>query len=371
MKIIHLLLGKPDPNSMNGVNKVVHNLATSQKHLGYDVEVWGITATPNIIRHKHEYPLRLFKGSSFRFMVSKDLIQAIGTLKPDTLMHFHSVFIPEFIAVRRLLIQKGIPWVLTPHGGYAPRSLMKNRFAKIVYLYLFEKHLVDGAKTIHAIGETEVSDINRLFNTQKIILVPNGQNPADLVFKPKNIDRKARPVFGFCGRLATDHKGLDLLIKGFSKYHATGGKGVLWLIGDGQDKNSLKRLCADLGVENDVIFWGKKSGQEKLNLLSHMDVFIHTSCFEGLPMAVLEAAGLSLPLLVSKETNMGTYVKRWQCGTVLTENTPHEIAKALKMLTNFFNKGKLSGMGEKAQTMILAEFQWPKIAGTLVQKAYK
>ncbi len=88
-------------------------------------------------------------------------------------------------------------------------------------------------------------------------------------------------------------------------------------------------------------------------------------------MAVLEAAGLSLPLLVSKETNMGSYLERWKSGVVLKENTPLEIAKALKMLKNCFNKSQLPGMGEKAQTMLMAEFQWPKIAKDLVQKAYK
>ena len=45
MKIIHLILGRANPNRMNGVNKVVHNLATVQSQKGYTIEVWGITSS--------------------------------------------------------------------------------------------------------------------------------------------------------------------------------------------------------------------------------------------------------------------------------------------------------------------------------------
>ena len=39
-KIVHLVLGKANPERMNGVNKVAHALAATQKDFGYDVEVW-------------------------------------------------------------------------------------------------------------------------------------------------------------------------------------------------------------------------------------------------------------------------------------------------------------------------------------------
>jgi hypothetical protein len=45
-KIIHLVLGKANPDRMNGVNKVAHNQAIALFELGCDVEIWGITKTP-------------------------------------------------------------------------------------------------------------------------------------------------------------------------------------------------------------------------------------------------------------------------------------------------------------------------------------
>ena len=296
MKIIHVLLGEPNPNTMNGVNKVVHYLATYQNRLGHDVEVWGITPTPHVVNHEHEYPLRLFKNNSLRFILCKELKQAIDALKPEAVVHFHSVFILEFFFISRRLIRKGVSWVLTPHGGYSDGVLAKNRIVKGIYLQFFEKPLVKRAKIVHAIGEGEISSIKKHFNVSKVTLVPNGFEQDQMPFIEKKLQRNLRPVFGYCGRLVATHKGLDLLIEGFSRYRNNGGLGALWLIGDGPDKESLEKLCDELGVGNDVEFLGVKFGEDKLNFLGHMDVFVHCSRWDVLPTGVLEAAGMALPL---------------------------------------------------------------------------
>jgi hypothetical protein len=43
MEIIHIVLGKANPDRMNGVNKVVYQLATKQAEFGEKVSVWGIS----------------------------------------------------------------------------------------------------------------------------------------------------------------------------------------------------------------------------------------------------------------------------------------------------------------------------------------
>ena len=55
MEIIHIILGKANPERMNGVNKVVHEMASNQTQRGYEVMVWGITTNP-----VHDYPERGF-----------------------------------------------------------------------------------------------------------------------------------------------------------------------------------------------------------------------------------------------------------------------------------------------------------------------
>ena len=60
MEIIHLILGKADPERMNGVNKVVYQLATQQHLFGEQVAVWGITSDTTVNYNDRNFEMRLF-----------------------------------------------------------------------------------------------------------------------------------------------------------------------------------------------------------------------------------------------------------------------------------------------------------------------
>lgn len=372
MKIIHILQGKANPDTMNGVNKVVHHLATEQLRLGHEVEVWGITATPEIIRHKHDYPLRLFSATKGRFFLSNELNFAIDSIKVKHLVaHLHSVFLPELFAASRRLKKNKIPWVLSPHSGYNPNSMKKNKMAKAIYMKFFEKQLITGATRIHAIGANEVADIQRLDALADVVLIPNGQSFDEVVHSSVACNEPSeRPVFGFCGRLARDHKGLDLLIKGFAHYKKSGGKGALWLIGDGPDKILLIKLAEKEGISKSIRFLGAMFGDNKLSIMKQMDVFVHTSRWEGMPTATLESAALGKPLLISEETNMGDYVRRYGNGIVLDDNTPTIIAETMAVFSQLFNAGKIQVMGDKSIKLIEDELNWPVIAEKMNHTLY-
>jgi len=96
IKIIHLVLGKANPNRMNGVNKVAYQLATTHTRLGYDTKLWGIANTL-----EHNYPERNFKTELFlqyknKGKVNQELRTAIAELPSETVVHIHGAFIPTF-----------------------------------------------------------------------------------------------------------------------------------------------------------------------------------------------------------------------------------------------------------------------------------
>lgn len=370
VKVVHVLLGKANPNRMIGVNKVVHSLATEQHRQGHDVEVWGITSTPESASHDHEYRLRLFKPGRLRLLPTSELRKAVDSLQKNDVVHLHSVFVPEFFAVSQLLKKRGIHWVLTPHSGYDPRSMAHRRLLKKTYWALFESRPVKGARIIHAIGSSEKEDIQRIAPGKTCVLIPNGQNLNELEFPRREIKRLRRPVFGYCGRLVVAQKGLDLLLEAFSLYLAADGTGELWLVGDGPDRGRLENIVSRLGMSDQVRFLGAKFGSEKLNYLAHMDVFVHTSRWDVIPTAVLEAAGLARPLLLSKATNLGEFVECHGSGIVLPDNTAGEIASAMESLAQARIEGRLDTMGVRARKMIEEEFDWSTIVSRLHKEVY-
>ena len=363
MRIIHILPGKANPDTPNGVNKAVHWMATSQARQGHEVEVWGLVSRMNLPPHEREYALRLFPVTPLRFTLSRPLKLALRQLEAGAWVHFHSVYIPEFPSIARLLQKRGLRYSITPHNGYAPGVFRKDPIKKHLYVFLREAKYLRNAAWIHAIGESEVADDLRIAPRARVVLIPVGQEllEARSGAEPAHAEH---PLIGFCGRLDMHVKGLDYLLEGFAAYKAKGGEGELWLIGDGGDRALLERKAAESGAP--VRFLGVRYGEEKLRLLSSVDLFIHCSRWEGLPTACLEAAALGRPLLVGRETNLAGYVERSGAGLVLEETSAAGVERALERVQNLYQSRQLPAMGAKARRMIEDEFQWEKNARSFI-----
>lgn len=368
MKIVHILLGKANPETMNGVNKVVHNLATEQHRAGHDVEVWGLSSTwARGTTHPHDYALRLLPVTRSRFLLAAPLVMLLRNLSTESWVQLHSVFIPEFSGVAAMLHRRRMPFGITPHGGYSPQVLARSRIKKLLYVVAVEARLLRRASLIHAIGATEVGDIKALMPSANIVLVPNGQDtlrPGGIIGPPLGA---SRPIFVFCGRLDAQHKGLDLLLSGFAKHLEQRRKGTLWIIGDGPDRYNLEARARSFGFDQTVQFHGAVFGQKKLDILSSADVFVHPSRWDGVPTAVLEAAALGLPLLLSAATNLGGPVQSDGAGIVLGENTPSEIARGMSEFTTMLEDNRLPAVGRRARAMVQERFAWPAISAQLVE----
>ena len=174
MEIIHVILGKANPNRMNGVNKVVNSIATFQKKLGHKVSVWGITKNP-----VHDYPERnydtiLFKEKS-KFFMPKGMLSQINKQSKETTFHFHGGFIPQFILISKFILKRGAKYVFTPHGSYNTIAMERSNWKKKLYVLLYEKKMVENAKSIHFIGKSEIEGAKELFTINNYQLVPNGQ----------------------------------------------------------------------------------------------------------------------------------------------------------------------------------------------------
>ncbi len=367
MEIVHLILGKANPQRMNGVNKVVHQLATHQSMLGHYVQVWGITPTPDGDYPDRKYSTRLFQSHNNKFRIDHQLAKAIRKSSVETKFHLHGGFIPEFYHAVRILHSTGHEFVFTPHGSYNMIAMQKNHFIKSLYFPLFEKFVVSSAKAVHFLGKTEYEAVEKLLPGKNKILIPNGQDLNELKYNFHPIPKQKGTVFGFCGRLTAYTKGLDLMLEAFAKFiHEEKQKGELWLIGDGEDRAFLEKRAHDLNIDSLVTFYGASFGEEKLNTIANMDVFLHPSRNEGLPMSVLEASALLVPCIVSEETNMASYIREYQAGIALPANTVGDICRAMEIAVREISERKWEQKRYQARKMIQAEFDWKNIACQLI-----
>ncbi len=367
MKIIHLVLGKANPERMNGVNKVAYQLALTQKKLGHDASVWGIANSLTINFPERNFETKIFQQYKNKTKLDVHLYTAIKQLPTAVIFHIHGAFIPEFYKITRLLQKQSVPYIYTPHGSLTKMAMHKNNAFKKFYFRLFESKLIANAKKVQLLGIHEYNDLDKLTSNAKKCLIANGQNLEDIPDFTNQIPKNKIPVFGFCGRLATFHKGLDLMLSGFAQYLEKGNKGTLALIGDGKDRQELEALVRKLNIQEHVVFHGKKFGQEKFELLNKMDIFLHTSRMEGFPTAVLEAAAMKKVTITSEATNINPFVTKYSSGFILEKNTPEEIADVMEVANVYFKENKLSILGKKNREMVEIEFNWESIAKKLIK----
>jgi glycosyltransferase involved in cell wall biosynthesis len=278
------------------------------------------------------------------------------------LLHLHSVFIPENVWVARLA---RLPYVLTPNGGYSPKVLAgNNRIAKFVWMRMWERDYVRNASMIHAVSRQELEELRATFGARPFVFVPNAIDLPAVV--PTPADRMLGPSkrIVFLGRLAIDHKGLDVLLEGYASYVRNQRDTDTELIVAGPDfrsgREELEALAASMLQSGQVRFTGPLFGPDKEALLRSAYVFVHTSRWEGMPFAVLEALAMGCPVLVTAATNLGEYVDEFGAGVVV-DGSAQSVAEGLRRVLEIPAE-EYATLCSAARRLASARFTWPTVA---------
>ncbi|MEA3485992.1 MAG: glycosyltransferase family 4 protein, partial [Candidatus Aerophobetes bacterium] len=176
---------------------------------------------------------------------------------------------------------------------------------------------------------------------KKIKVVPNGVNTDQ--FEPVNKEKQRRWIENCfdvdlssdlniinVGRLSRE-KGLRYLIESL-RYLDKNTK--LFIVGDGSEKNNLKRLVEKLDLENNVIFMGKLTHDELPKILNAMDVFVLPAIsMEGFSNSMLEAMACGLPV-VTTPIGAGPEVIKEEIGVVVEPKNPKKLADGIIKCSN-------------------------------------
>ena len=96
------------------------------------------------------------------------------------------------------------------------------------------------------------------------------------------------------GRL-TEQKNYPMLLRAMTEVSGA----VLELVGGGADEAALCALAAELDLQDKVTFAGPLPRDAALTRAASADIFAQVSLYEGHSLALIEAARLALPLIVS------------------------------------------------------------------------
>ena len=373
MKILHV--GPVYSNRSSGPSFSILGLAKGQASIGCEVALLP-SEPPGINGEEVGNNIVLIDGPKKRHLnpwkVSRKWVKIIRENfgKPD-IINFHDTYIPFQTALAKLFIKEGWPYVFTPRGGLTRGAQGVKSLKKRAGNLFFFKHFVMNARAIHVLCENEAADARFFYPKANIFVVPNGIDEDHFLLssrlnpkKLKGVRKEEDLVLGFIGRIDIYHKGIDLLLLSLKSLQERGlGKNIkLLMVGPfytSNDEQQLRKLIGALRFPDNVILIGPVYGEEKWRLLLACDVFVHTSRFEGMPMAVLEAMAFGKSCLVTPGSSMQDIISGCNGGW-LCNSSINSISDTLLRIYN--EKETIRERGKNAQNYAKSYLTWPLVA---------
>ena len=142
-------------------------------------------------------------------------------------------------------------------------------------------------------------------------------------------------LIGVVGRLSPEKGGVDNLIRATYQLPEQHRKVRLLIVGDGPVRANLENLDAGLregnaGEGSPVIFAGAR--QDIPRLLGAMDIFVLPSLNEALPIVILEAMAVGLPVVATRVGGVPEIVQDGATGLLVAPGDEAALLDALSRL---------------------------------------
>ena len=124
----------------------------------------------------------------------------------------------------------------------------------------------------------------------------------------EGLKKQGYTIVSTVGRF-TLQKGLAHMMRAAARAISIHPKMVFLFAGDGEQKEELMRMSADLGISNNVIFTGFIRGKQLRDIYSISDVFVMSSVSEPFGLTALEAAHHGNALIITKQSGVGEVLR--------------------------------------------------------------
>ena len=158
----------------------------------------------------------------------------------------------------------------------------------------------------------------------------------------------------FVGRLHAV-KAVDVLLHAWSRIHVRLPKTKLRLAGDGGEREKLKAIALNLGIESAVEFLGEKSPAELQGLYRDALLVVLPSRHEGLGMVLLEAGACGAICVGTRVTGISEVIIDGVTGFLVEPQSPDALADAILRAANLMSDER-QRMSQTAKARVRTQF---------------
>lgn len=352
---------------------MVFELASAQRRLGADVEVWTVDATRAGTTELHGgLPVRYFRPDyALGYVRSRELLAALAALPPSAAVHAHSTFHPLNHDVAVVARRHGLRLFFHPHGaldpvlfaGWSPKAIKKRLYHRFI-----GRPDLNRSAGVFALTPLEAEQLAALGVTAPVRILPNGivvaapAAPAVAAeFRRRHAIAAEARVLLFVGRIMSKKRLEDILVA-FALLRSDLPKLILAIAGNvGQDPAyhaRLLKMTEDLRCADGVRWLGFLDEQSKPAAYAVAEAFVHASVSEGMALAILEAMSAGLPVVATR----GCYMRQAAAAGALLEcdQGPAALADALRPV--FEDPALAARLGAAARAHVAEEHDWDRLA---------
>jgi glycosyltransferase involved in cell wall biosynthesis len=220
-----------------------------------------------------------------------------------------------------------------------------------------ERQTAKMASAYVAVSEAVAAALReKLRVSRQIVVIPNGlregATPLERTAARRRLGLRDKSfVVGTVGRLHPQ-KGHAILLQAAAKLRETISDFQVVIIGDGPERGQLERFASNEGLNGIVHFAGTR--RDVTDVLSAIDLFVMTSYYEGLPVALLEAMRCAIPCVVTRVGGMPEVVVDGKTGFIVEPDDAESFAARIRAFEN--DPSLVREMGAAAEKRFRARY---------------
>ncbi len=326
-KVLHVLNGLPYGGNENLCLQILHHAPDDVENILLNLNSQRLEMlhlfeeVPNLTIINQDYK----RDRRLSFIL--DVARKLRKIKPQAVLSY-AFGMHLFVGLAARLA--GISRIAARAGNTPQREPSRLKIWKLILWFsrLLKIPIYSCSDTVHS----SLQALTQL--PQKSHSISNGCDVKAIATRAQTSRQKraadSPTVIGMVARLNTikDHQ---TLIRSFSLVQPQFPDTQLWLVGDGEQKQTLQNLVEELNLSDRVVFWGDRSDVPEL--LGQMDIYaFSTTEEEGFGIALIEAMAAKLPIVATQASACCEVLGRGEGGILVPGKDAEALAQAFTSL---------------------------------------
>lgn len=223
-------------------------------------------------------------------------------------------------AIAQLARLFGKPYIPLLHGGRLPERLARSPWlCRMVFGFAF----------VNAAPSTYLMDVFQKAGF-RVTFIPNFINIGQYPFL---LRKQLRPRLLWVRSFHRQYHP-ELAVKVLAKLLETYPQASLCMVGPNKDGSleKCKALAETMGIAGQIRFTGLMPKSEWITLSNDSDLFINTTNFDNMPVSVIEAMALGLPVVSTNVGGLPYLIKDREDGLLVDKGNVTEMVDAIRRL---------------------------------------